>query len=188
MLRLLNEKVFVKDGSRGGHEAAHKLYGHLKDYFRTSWDWKPHWKVSVRIFANLTGLVKAYYDAGVVTEARVVREFLVGFNRELPFFEFIDAGSDKEAADNKIKGNHADTQLEPALNHWADCVVPIRKFRIIRRHRELQACHASELGRQRLRHIPTALQRRYSCCQPIEIDSLSIRLRIVGGEVYGERV
>lgn len=33
-----------------------------------------------------------------------MEDFIVGFNQEQPFLEFIDAGPDKEAADTKIKG------------------------------------------------------------------------------------
>lgn len=58
----------------------------------------------MRIFANLSGLADAYVKARVVADIRIVRNFVVGFNREFPFVEIVDAGDDKEAADNKIKG------------------------------------------------------------------------------------
>lgn len=57
-----------------------------------------------RVYFNKSGFVKTYVDAKIVQNAQVVEDFIVGFNRELPFVEFIDAGPDKEAADTKIKG------------------------------------------------------------------------------------
>lgn len=95
---------FVQAGFHGGHDAAHLLQDRLRDYFKVVCSFKAHWQVVVRIFANFSGLAKTYYDAGVVPETRTVREFLIGFNRELPLSKFIDAGSDKEAADRKIQG------------------------------------------------------------------------------------
>lgn len=64
-----------------------------------------HWKIVVRIYFNKTGLAQTYAGAKIVSSLKVMEDFIVGFNRELPFVEFIDAGPDKEAADNKIKGN-----------------------------------------------------------------------------------
>lgn len=46
----------------------------------------------------------AYVQSRIVSNGSIVEGFLLGFNRELPLFEFVDAGADKEAADNKIKG------------------------------------------------------------------------------------
>lgn len=95
----------VAAGSEGGHTAAQQLKGTLEAYGRESLGLQPHWKVVVRIYVNKTGLVKTYANANIVPRAQVVEDFIVGFNRELPFVEFIDAGPDKEASDNKIKGD-----------------------------------------------------------------------------------
>lgn len=46
----------------------------------------------------------AYAESRVVTNRGITQDFLIGFNQELPLFEFVDAGGDREAADNKIKG------------------------------------------------------------------------------------
>ena len=67
-------------------------------------DSQPHWKIVVRIYANMRGLLGIYANSDTVNDERLVEQFIVGFNRELPLFEFVDAGADKEAADNKIKG------------------------------------------------------------------------------------
>lgn len=61
----------------------------------------------VHVYAHLHGLAIAYKNADVVPESALAHTFFSGFNRELPFFQYIDAGNDKEAADSKIKGaNH----------------------------------------------------------------------------------
>jgi len=52
----------------------------------------------------MRGLLGIYANSDTVNDERLVEQFIVGFNRELPLFEFVDAGADKEAADNKIKG------------------------------------------------------------------------------------
>jgi len=56
------------------------------------------------MFANVTGLSKAYQEAKVVTDTMLFRQFLQGFNKEHALCHFVDAGDDKEAADNKVKG------------------------------------------------------------------------------------
>lgn len=45
-----------------------------------------------------------YANSHIVNDLRLAEQFIVGFNHELPLCEFVDAGADKEAADNKIKG------------------------------------------------------------------------------------
>ena len=80
------------------------LQGSLEGYSNHKLGMEAHRKVVVRIYVNLFDLAGAYAKAGIVPEPRVVRDFVVAFNRELPFVEFVDVGDDKEAADHKIRG------------------------------------------------------------------------------------
>lgn len=96
---------FITAGFDGAREAAHLLKQHLEQYFREIiLNFQPHWKIMVHVYAHLHGLAIAYKDANIIAEPASARTFFSGFNRELPFFEYIDAGNDKEAADSKIKG------------------------------------------------------------------------------------
>jgi hypothetical protein len=95
---------FVQSGTEGGHQAAKKLQEAIQVYIEDLLDSQPHWKIVVRIYANTRGLLGIYANSHTVNDVRLIEQFIVGFNRELPLCEFVDAGADKEAADNKIKG------------------------------------------------------------------------------------
>ena len=95
---------FVRAGAEGGHRAAKKLQEAIQVYIKNLLNSQAHWRVIVRIYANMHGLVGVYTRSRIASNTRIAEEFLVGFNRELPLFEFVDVGADKEAADNKIKG------------------------------------------------------------------------------------
>lgn len=94
---------FVQDGLRGGERAAKKLQDAVQGYTKDLMNAPPHGRLVVRIFINKHGLVNAYARSSSVSAARTVEQFLVGFNHELPLFEFVDAGADKEASDRKMK-------------------------------------------------------------------------------------
>ncbi|EXJ64371.1 hypothetical protein A1O7_00707 [Cladophialophora yegresii CBS 114405] len=55
----------------------------------------------------MAGLAKTYYDAKLLPDAIVFRQFVQGFNKEHALCHFTDAGDDKEAADNKVKAEMA---------------------------------------------------------------------------------
>lgn len=50
------------------------------------------------------GLSKTYHEVKIVPDLMVFRQFVQGFNKEHALCHFTDAGDDKEAADNKVKG------------------------------------------------------------------------------------
>lgn len=121
MHQFLDELVAA--GSEGGHRAASHLIAGLEAYGRRSLNSHSSWKMIVRVYFNKTGLVKTYVDANIVPDAQVVEDFIVGFNQEQPFLEFIDAGPDKEAADTKIKGEAARNGVKGmhANRHAREC-------------------------------------------------------------------
>ncbi|KAM0717569.1 hypothetical protein Q7P37_007421 [Cladosporium fusiforme] len=122
----------VAAGAEGGHRAAQRLNCALEAYGRSSFGLQTHWEIVVRIYFNRTGLIKTYADANIVERGQVMEDFIVGFNRELPFIEFIDAGPDKEAADTKIKG---DTSWSDLRLHFADSMAAN-----INMHRSCASC------------------------------------------------
>jgi hypothetical protein len=60
-------------------------------------------KVLIRVYANTKGMAKAYKDANILSE-HVFGEFVQGFNMAEPLCDFVDAGTGKECADEKLKG------------------------------------------------------------------------------------
>jgi hypothetical protein len=52
----------------------------------------------------LRGLSKTYVDMGILPHINSFAEFVIGFNKAHPLFDFVDAGNHKEAADTKLKG------------------------------------------------------------------------------------
>lgn len=63
-----------------------------------------HWKIIIRVYANISGLGRTYVESGVIANDTLWKHFVHGFNRSSQWHEFVDAGRDKEAADNRIKG------------------------------------------------------------------------------------
>lgn len=60
--------------------------------------------VVVKAYANLTGLAQACVKNGKLKVATLLSQFVIGFNRRYPLFDFVDVGPGKEEADNKLRG------------------------------------------------------------------------------------
>ncbi|KAK6825914.1 hypothetical protein PG987_013408 [Apiospora arundinis] len=58
--------------------------------------------IVVRIYANLQGLAKTMNANGIITHNQML-EFVSQFNFECDYFDFVDVGTIKEAADSKIR-------------------------------------------------------------------------------------
>jgi hypothetical protein len=77
----------------------------VSEYFQTKdGAFVPDTKIVIHVFANIAGLARTYYDAKLLQDPMMFRQFVQGFNKEHPLCHFTDAGDDKEAADNKVKG------------------------------------------------------------------------------------
>ncbi|KAL8669815.1 MAG: hypothetical protein Q9224_007714 [Gallowayella concinna] len=94
---------FISQGAVGGGEAATRLLDNIKRHIRHI-EGAMQWKIIVRIYANLEGLLKKYTYIDFVDEKKALRQFVAGFTQSQPLFDFIDAGQGKERADHKIKG------------------------------------------------------------------------------------
>lgn len=64
-------------------------------------------KIVARIYANTKGLAETCYKAGIVDRPLKVEEFARGFTRSKHLFDFIDVGSGKDRADEKLTGQSA---------------------------------------------------------------------------------
>ncbi|KAI4124588.1 MAG: hypothetical protein LQ338_004726 [Usnochroma carphineum] len=98
----LFDENLIKQGAIGGGEAANRLLDNIKRHVQ-QYDSAIHWKVILRVYANIDGLLKKYAYIGFTEEERALRQFVAGFTQSQPLFDFVDAGQGKERADHKIK-------------------------------------------------------------------------------------
>ncbi|KAF9770976.1 hypothetical protein IL306_011406 [Fusarium sp. DS 682] len=109
--RTIFQDRFIKAASAGGEGAADELLTATREYLRTILDDSERLDVVVKAFARLDGLGSKLAREGRVRDMAQLRAFCAGFSSRLPLFDFIDVGSGKERADNKIRGTkHTDPQ------------------------------------------------------------------------------
>lgn len=96
------QEEFLRQGAVGGAIAAQQLLEKLQDYFG-KFDGSKGWRIMVRIFVNLEGLLQTCVNLGLLREESTLRQFASGFTQNQPLFDFVDAGHGKERADHKIK-------------------------------------------------------------------------------------
>jgi hypothetical protein len=63
--------------------------------------------VMVKAFANLSGLAQACVRDRKLSSVGDMTQFWIGFTRRYPLVDFVDVGSGKEEADNKLRGKSA---------------------------------------------------------------------------------
>ena len=61
--------------------------------------------ILVRAYANVRGLGEACVRNGKMKSGASFQSFAQGFTRRQALFDFVDVGTGKEEADNKIRGN-----------------------------------------------------------------------------------
>ena len=93
----------LRQGVRGGEEAAQRLLDEVQNYLQNHKGAK-QWRIIVRVFVNLDGLAKKCQSLDIVNHTNVVREFYIGFAQNQPPFDVVDVGYGKERADHKIRG------------------------------------------------------------------------------------
>ena len=95
----------VRKGEAGGKEAASRLWSAVRDHVDEIMpSLTNEYKIVTRIYANLKGLAAASFQAGIVERASLVEDFARGFTGSKQLFDFIDVGSGKDRADDKICG------------------------------------------------------------------------------------
>ncbi|KAL8961266.1 MAG: hypothetical protein Q9183_005333, partial [Haloplaca sp. 2 TL-2023] len=103
----------IKQGAFGGGEAASRLLDNIKRHVQ-QYDGAIHWKIIIRIYANLEGLLKKYAYIGFIEQERSLRQFVWGLTQSQPLFDFVDVGQGKERADHKIRAH--DNGYVPTLD------------------------------------------------------------------------
>ncbi|MCJ1477314.1 hypothetical protein MMC13_005985 [Lambiella insularis] len=106
------DQQLLKAGAEGGAEAARLLLESVKTHIQELDDGvssvyagATQWRVMVRVYANFTGLSAALLRAGFGKSINDLIKFAGGFTRGQPLFDFVDAGTEKEGADHKIRGD-----------------------------------------------------------------------------------
>lgn len=61
-------------------------------------------RVICRVYANVRGLAEVLVRTGAIEHTGVFQDFVQGFTRAKTMFDFIDVGSGKDRADEKIIG------------------------------------------------------------------------------------
>lgn len=98
------QDAFLQQGEQGGKDAANQLWAAIRDNVARNLPNVPSPKIITRIYANVKGLADACYRAGIVDKPSLIDEFARGFNGSRLLFDFVDVGSGKDRADDKIAG------------------------------------------------------------------------------------
>ena len=99
------EDSFVTRGTDGGIDAGRQLRAAIQDYHRSLPSHHPDERVVIYVFANLKGLGRASRQANIITDESIFSQFTTGFNASHYLTTFVDAGSQKEAADAKLRAH-----------------------------------------------------------------------------------
>jgi hypothetical protein len=92
----------IKKGAQGGKEAAQLLAHAAGEFVSQTLPHLNNPKVVVRIYANVRGTADSLCKTGVIDKAAVLDDFIRSFNSSKVLFDFVDAGSRKDAVGNKL--------------------------------------------------------------------------------------
>ncbi|KAF2434040.1 hypothetical protein EJ08DRAFT_21593 [Tothia fuscella] len=95
----------LNDAKNGGRQAANLLHDSTKKFVAELLEGQalpPNIRIVSRMYANLEGLANTCHKAGIVPSMEHIVEFTRGFTSGQVLFDFIDVGSGKDRADEKI--------------------------------------------------------------------------------------
>ena len=102
---MIFEDELIQKGEFGGQEAAGYLWKAVRENVRDGFpDVNAEYKIVVRVYANLKALGETCRRAGIIEDASQLEDFARGFTGNKQLFDFIDVGSGKDRADEKITG------------------------------------------------------------------------------------
>ena len=108
---IFNEKLLSK-GEAGGKEAAGLLWNAVaQDMSQRRPGLGMDFKIVTRIYANVKGLADACHRAGIIEYPSLFEDFARGLTGAKQLFDFIDVGTGKDRADDKISGNRLTDRL-----------------------------------------------------------------------------
>ena len=102
---MIFEDHLIQRGEAGGKEAAGILWNAVREYVQHNIPGiSSDYKIVVRVYANLKGLSDACTRAGILDSPHTMEDFTRGFTGSKQLFDFIDVGSGKDRADDKVSG------------------------------------------------------------------------------------
>lgn len=103
---MIFEDRLIQRGEAGGKEAAGLLWGAVRDYAQSLVPGlSSDYKIVTRVYANIKGLGDVCNRAGIVESPAIMEDFMRGFTGSKQLFDFIDVGSGKDRADDKVSGS-----------------------------------------------------------------------------------
>ncbi|MCJ1479388.1 hypothetical protein MMC13_008073 [Lambiella insularis] len=100
---MIFEDKLIQRGEAGGKEAAGILWGAVKDYVQLNvLGLSSDYKIVTRVYANVKGLGDVCKRAGIIESSTIMEDFMRGFTGSKQLFDFIDVGSGKDRADDKV--------------------------------------------------------------------------------------
>ncbi|KAJ9295213.1 hypothetical protein DTO271G3_6383 [Paecilomyces variotii] len=102
---MIFQDYLLQQGEQGGRDAANQLWACLRDYVTRNLPSISSPKIITRIFANVQGLAETCVKAGIIEKASVFQDFVRGFNGSRLLFDFVDVGTGKDRADDKLAEN-----------------------------------------------------------------------------------
>lgn len=117
LLMIEFHEKYVSRGLAGGQAAADQFMEKVREYLASLGSVIGDPKtvpVMVKAYANMSGLAQMCVRDGKLNSVGDMAQFWIGFTRRYALVDFIDVGSGKEEADNKLKGNQS--CLHPVSN------------------------------------------------------------------------
>ena len=100
---IFNEEL-LQQGEKGGKEAASALWSAANDFVQRALPHLSSPKILARVYANVKGLGDVLQKSSTIDRASLFEDFARGFNGSKLLFDFIDVGTGKDKADDKITG------------------------------------------------------------------------------------
>lgn len=100
---IFNDEL-LQQGEKGGKEAANQLWSSINDFVHGALPQLSAPKILVRIYANVRGLADVLHKSGIIDRASLFEDFVRGLTGSKLLFDFIDVGTGKDKADDKITG------------------------------------------------------------------------------------
>jgi hypothetical protein len=111
---MIFDEELLQLGEKGGKEAASQLWGATNEYVQRALPHLSSPKILVRIYANVKGLGDVLQKSSIIDRATLFEDFARGFNGSKLLFDFIDVGTGKDKADDKITGQSTHCTLDRA--------------------------------------------------------------------------
>ncbi|SLM38344.1 Zinc finger, CCCH-type [Lasallia pustulata] len=100
---MIFEDHLINKGEVGGREAAGILWAAIRDLAHERIpNLSSDVKIMTRIYANLKGLGDVCHRAGILDKPSTIEDFARGFTGSKQLFDFVDVGSGKDRADDKL--------------------------------------------------------------------------------------